>query len=49
MMAEMGIEKACRKSEALYKGVNIYNGKCVYRNVALAFGIEYSELKNLVR
>ena len=48
MIAEMGLEAAVRKSLPLYKGVNIYNGHCVYANVAKAFGMEYRELKELL-
>ncbi len=48
MIAELGLEKACRKSDAIYKGVNIYKGKCVYKNVAMTFNIDYTELKSLI-
>jgi alanine dehydrogenase len=37
MIAELGLEEACRQSEAIKSGVNIYGGKCVYPNVAKAF------------
>jgi len=39
MIAELGLEEACRQSDAIKSGVNIYNGKCVYPNVAKAFDI----------
>jgi alanine dehydrogenase len=48
MLAEYGVEGAARKSQDIYKGVNIYQGKCVYENVAKAFGIEFTELKGLI-
>ena len=48
MIAELGLEKACMQSKDIYKGVNIYKGKCVYENVAKAFDFEYTELKNLL-
>jgi len=48
MLAEYGVEGASRKSQDIYKGVNIYLGKCVYENVAKAFGIEFTELNNLI-
>jgi alanine dehydrogenase len=48
MIADIGLEEACRKSEEIYKGVNIYKGKCVYENVARAFHIGYTELKKLI-
>ena len=34
--------------KAVVKGVNIYNGKCVYENVAKAFDIKYTELSSLL-
>lgn len=48
MIADMGLEKACRKSEAVYKGVNLYRGKCTYKNVAKGFDMEYTELSTLL-
>jgi alanine dehydrogenase len=48
MIAEHGVEGACKRSQDIYKGVNIYGGKCVYENVAKAFDIEYTELRNLL-
>jgi len=47
-IAEKGLEKACLESKAIYKGVNIYNGRCVYKNVADAFDMEHTELKDLL-
>jgi alanine dehydrogenase len=48
LIAEMGLEKACRRSNALKMGVNLYKGKCVYKNVAMAFDMPYFSLENLV-
>jgi len=48
MIAELGLEEACRQSEDIYKGVNIYGGKCVYENVAKAFDFEYTKLNSLL-
>lgn len=48
MIAELGLEKACKQSMDIYKGVNIYKGKCVYENVAKAFNIKYTELSSLL-
>ncbi len=39
MIAEMGLEGACKHSKAVKLGVNTYKGKCVYPNVAGAFDI----------
>jgi alanine dehydrogenase len=47
-IAEKGLEASCRETNALYKGVNIYQGKCVYKNVADTFGIEFTELSSLL-
>jgi alanine dehydrogenase len=48
MIAELGLEEACRQSPEIYRGVNIYKGKCVYENVAKAFNIAYVSLKDLL-
>lgn len=48
MIAELGLEKACQKSEEIYKGVNTYKGQCVYENVAKAFNIPYTALNKLL-
>lgn len=47
-IAEKGVETACKESEAIYKGMNIYGGKCVYKNVADAFNMKYTELSSLI-
>lgn len=46
-IADKGLEKAVR-SEALYKGVNTYEGKLTYQPVAEAFGLKFTELKRLL-
>ncbi len=48
MIAELGIEKACKKSVSVKKGVNLYLGKCTYENVAKAFGINYYPIDGLI-
>lgn len=48
LIAEHGLEEACRRSKEISKGVNIYKGKCVYENVAKAFDIKYTELQSLL-
>ena len=48
MIAELGLEEACRQSPEIYKGVNVYKGKCVYENVAKAFDMESTELSSLL-
>ena len=48
MLAEKGIEAAVRESEALRRGLNIYKGACVYKNVAEAFDIAYTSVETLI-
>ncbi len=48
MIAELGLEVACKQSPEIYKGVNVYKGKCVYENVAKAFDMQYTELSSLL-
>ncbi len=47
-IAEKGLERACRESKPIYKGVNTYRGQCVYKNVADAFDMEFTELSSLL-
>ena len=47
-IAELGLEEACKQSMAIYKGVNTYNGKCTYENVANTFNINYEPLSKLI-
>jgi alanine dehydrogenase len=44
LIAEHGLEKACRLNQDIAKGVNVYNGKCVYNNVANGLGLTYTPL-----
>ncbi len=41
-LATMGLEEACKKDPALLEGLNTYKGKCTYKGVAEAFGLEYT-------
>ena len=45
MLANMGWEKACAKFPDLRLGLNIVDGKVVYKAVADTFGLPYEELK----
>lgn len=47
-IAELGLEEACRQIEAIRKGVNLYLGKCVYKNVGDAFDIPSENLLDLI-
>ena len=48
LIAELGLEKACKKSIEISKGVNLYKGECTYENVAKAFDIKYTPLSTLI-
>ncbi len=48
MIASMGMEAAIKCDVGLLNGVNIYNHKCVNRNVAAALGLEYTYLSALI-
>ncbi len=47
MIAEYGVEEAARRSQAIFKGVNLYKGECVYENVSKAFDMAYVPLEKL--
>lgn len=49
MIAELGLEEACKKSNAIKHGVNLYKGKLVYPAVASAFNLPCFELDELSR
>ncbi len=42
LIADNGLEKACKMSKSVLNGLNIYNGKCVYEGVAKSLGIDYT-------
>lgn len=44
-LANKGWEQACRDNEELRKGLNIVEGKVVYKPVAEAWGLQFDELK----
>ena len=48
MIAECGLETAVQMDAGLSMGVNIYDGKCVNRNVADSLDLEYTELMSLL-
>ena len=48
MIADNGLEEACRRSSALRFGLNTYAGKCVYKNVAEAFNMEYTPAEEVL-
>jgi alanine dehydrogenase len=46
-IARNGLEAACRERDAICSGVNTYDGKITCKNVALAHGCEYTDIKQL--
>ena len=47
-IAEYGLEQACKCSQDIAKGVNLYKGKCVYQKVADAHNMEYTPLESVL-
>ena len=45
-LADKGWEKACKDDAALAKGLNIIEGKVVFKAVADVFGLPYHEWKS---
>lgn len=46
-LADLGWKKACSASEELRKGLNVVNGKVVFKGVSDAWGLPYTEVKDL--
>jgi alanine dehydrogenase len=44
LLADKGWRKACSDNEELRKGLNVVEGKVVYREVAEAWGLPYEPL-----
>ncbi len=47
-LADKGWKKACAEDEALRKGLNVVNGKVVYKGVADAFGLDYTPVSEIM-
>ncbi len=47
-LANKGWKKACLESNELKMGLNVINGKIVYRGVADAFGYEYTDVSDFL-
>ena len=43
MLANQGLEEVCKNNNTLLTGLNTYDGKCTFKGVADAFGLEYVE------
>ncbi|KAA0993756.1 alanine dehydrogenase [Dyadobacter aurulentus] len=46
-LADLGWKKACSVSEELRKGLNVVNGKVVFKGVSDAWNLPYTEVKEL--
>ena len=49
LIADNGLEKACELSKSVESGVNVYDGSCVYEPVATSLGLDYVELKSILK
>lgn len=47
-LANKGWQKACAQNEDLKKGLNVVNGKVVYKAVADAFGLEFTSVTEVL-
>jgi alanine dehydrogenase len=47
-LANKGWKKACQENEALAKGLNIAQGKVVYKEIAEVFDLDYIEASTLI-
>jgi alanine dehydrogenase len=47
-LANQGWRKACQDSAELRKGLNVINGKVVYKGVADAFNLPYEDVKDVI-
>jgi len=46
-LANKGWKNACEEDESLKLGLNVINGKVVYKAIADAFNLKYSNLNEL--
>lgn len=49
ILADKGVEGACRESRLIRKGLNIYKGLCTFPDVAESFGLAYTPVKDLFK
>ena len=47
-IANKGIEGICREDEVFYSGINTYKGKLTCKNVADSFGMEYTDIREMI-
>ena len=48
MIAELGLESACKRSNAIKHGVNLYKGRLVYPAVAEALKLPYHQIDEVI-
>jgi alanine dehydrogenase len=48
LIAEHGLEEACKNDKALAKGVNLYQGMITYKEVANTFNMPYTNIDQLI-
>ena len=47
-LASKGVKNAIRANSAMALGVNTYEGKCTFKGVAEAHGLQYTDIKSLL-
>ncbi|MBN2625966.1 MAG: alanine dehydrogenase [Spirochaetales bacterium] len=48
LLADKGVEQACRESILIRRGLNIYKGNCTFPDVAEAFGLPYTPVEEVI-
>lgn len=48
LIADKGLEEACKINPGLVPGINTYDGKCVFKGVADAFRIKYTPVEEVL-
>ncbi len=48
MIADLGVEAACKKDAGIANGLNLYCGKCTNKNVADSLGLEYTPVEDIL-
>ncbi|MCL2436760.1 MAG: alanine dehydrogenase [Clostridiales bacterium] len=48
LIANNGLEEAIKKDKHIIPGINTYQGKLTYKEVAVAFGMEYTDVMTLL-
>lgn len=47
-LAKLGLEEAARKDSTIRTGINTYQGKTTYKGVAEAWGLDYTDINDLI-